>query len=252
MAKKIANITILRYRTSQPTKIFVTTMLEPMTGLFNNSRLLILDFSQIPTDALPEENIQKYFEECKAQGQDPRLPANRQRFNDRLLEKLDVRYLVSRYGEDRIAMLEGSSIAKDRRTIHLGIDIFASNQEIVYAPCDGKIVRTNEESENHSFGHFLIFKPNDNSVPYILFGHLAANPRQPGTVYAGEPIAKLGDYINHENGGWSRHLHLQMLTELPPADQAPPGYGLMDVFTQELQQQFPDPMPYFPEWHIGA
>jgi hypothetical protein len=230
----------------------MSAMHEPLAGLFSSSKLLILDFAQIPDDALPEENIQKFFMECEAQGQDPTLPVNRQRFNNNLLEKSNVRYLVSRYGEDRAAMLKGSSIARDQRTVHLGIDIFTRDQEVVCAPCDGKIVCTSEEPENHSFGHFLIFKPADESLPYMLFAHLAANPRQPGQIMAGEAFAKLGDYANHENGGWSRHLHLQMLTELPKNQQAPPGYTQSGAFSPEIKRQFPDPLQYFPDWRVNA
>jgi murein DD-endopeptidase MepM/ murein hydrolase activator NlpD len=226
------------------------TLKEPVKELFTSSKLLILDFKEIPENISLEENIQTYFEACEAKGIDPRKPKNRQRFNGRLLTKANVRYLVSRYGENRVAMLTGSQIAKEDRTLHLGVDIFCKELEIVYAPCDGTIVRIGQELEDHSFGYYLILQPDDAQVPYIFFGHLSSEVKKPGKVKAGDPIAKLGDYIKKENGGWSRHLHLQMLKTLPERGQAPIGYSTPIDITVN-RSKFPDPMHYFTQWRVS-
>ena len=84
---------------------------------------------------------------------------------------------------------------------------------------------------------------------YIFFGHLAHDKHAPGNVSAGQQIATLGDYVDNENGGWSRHLHLQILTKLPPEGAAPDGYVSKDVLA-EAQKLYPDPKDYFPNWHI--
>lgn len=221
---------------------------EPLTQLFTSSRLLILDFREIPDNIPADQSIQQYFEDCHKKGIDPRTPALRQEFNNSLLAQSGKRYLIGRYGEDRSSMLRGSSIAKEQRTIHLGVDIFCRDLETVYAPCDGKVVRVGNEPENHSFGHFMIIRPDDASLPYIFFGHLAPDMVKKGRVEAGQAVGSLGDYHNHENGGWSRHLHLQMLRSISP--KGPPvGYASGADFVA-FQKTIPNPLAYFPEWKI--
>lgn len=221
---------------------------EPLENLFSKSRLLILDFNDISPNTKTVENISLYFRECLKKGVDPKLPENRQKFNNSMLNSTGARYLVSRYGENRASMLAGSSISKENRTIHLGIDIFCKNLETVYAPFDGDIVISGNEPENHSFGYYLILKPQDKSLPFFFFGHLSANTIKLGKVKAGDPIAVLGDFINHENGGWSRHLHLQAINDFDP-NNIPLGYSSIDKF-KELSKMYPDPLKYFPSWDI--
>jgi murein DD-endopeptidase MepM/ murein hydrolase activator NlpD len=224
-------------------------MFEPMAELFTRSRLLVLDFTQIPANTKDEENIAVYFHDMESQGLNPRLAEHRQAFNTRLLERTDARYLVSQYSEDRSAMLTGSAIAAEGRTYHLGLDIFARKQEKVFAPCDGEIVRSEYEPGLHNYGNFLILRPDDTSLPYIFFGHLATNKHSVSHVKAGDQIARLGSYEQLENGGWSIHLHLQLLTDLPPVGEAPIGYSTKLALTQN-QQRFPNPEDIFPTWHI--
>ncbi|MGH7158122.1 MAG: peptidoglycan DD-metalloendopeptidase family protein [Candidatus Saccharimonadales bacterium] len=221
----------------------------PMTDLFNRSKLMILDFYQIPADIPAIQNIQTFFEECTAKGINPRLPENRQKFNNNMLDSAGMRYLVSRYGEDRSAMLTGSSIAKEGRTLHMGIDIFCKDQETIYAPCDGVIVRASRERQDHSYGYYATIQPDENPGVYIFLGHLSQDLPVPGPVKEGEVIARIGDYRDNENGGWSRHLHLQIITELPPAGQAPLGYSSVADFAAN-SQKYPDPTQFFPNWHI--
>ncbi|MEO5627469.1 MAG: peptidoglycan DD-metalloendopeptidase family protein [Candidatus Saccharimonadales bacterium] len=223
-------------------------MQEPLKNLFNASKLLILNFDQIPDDIPASENIQHFFEQSTTLGIDPKTPNQRQQFNNQMIKDTGRRYIVSRYGEDRRAMLAGSSIAKEGRTIHLGVDIFSKNLEAVYAPCDGEVICYGQEPESHSFGHYLVFKPSLD-IPYIFFAHLDGQPKKLGAVKAGDQIAKLGDYETGENGGWSRHLHLQMMTKLSPNCQAPLGYASQETFP-ELSKIYPSPMTYFPKWKL--
>jgi murein DD-endopeptidase MepM/ murein hydrolase activator NlpD len=220
---------------------------EPLPELFTRSKLMILDFSEIPAGARDEENIRLFFEDCEKRGLNARLPENRQQFNNRMLESTGARYLVSRYAEDRSAMLTGSQIAKEGRTLHMGIDIFSKNLEPVFAPCDGQIVRTGFEDEDHSYGHYLIIKPAEDIGAYIFMGHLSKGLPAPGRIKAGERIATLGNFVHNENGGWSRHLHLQFITELPPTSQTPIGYSTKAAFPKN-SQRFPDPFGFLPEW----
>lgn len=221
---------------------------EIVPEMFSRSRLMYLDFAEIPQDTPDEENIARYFETCRAQGVDPTLPANRQRFNNQLLARSGARYLVSRYAEDRSAMLAGSQIAAEGRTYHLGIDIFSKDLEPVLAPAAGHIVRTGREPGEHSYGNYLIFKPVD-TEHYLFLGHLGLM-RSPGSAEpAGRQIALLGDFATNQNGGWSRHLHLQILTELPPDGETPIGYSTHEDLEANTER-FPNPLKLFPDWQI--
>lgn len=222
-------------------------MQEPLEQLFTRSQLMILDFSQIPLDAPHTSNIELFFKDSEAEGLNPRLPENRQRFNNDMLDATGARYLVSRYGEDRRAMLAGSTIAAQGRTLHMGVDIFAKDTETVYAPCDGQIVQVGREPGDHTFGYYAILKPKDIDT-YMFFGHLSKDQPTLGPVKAGQPFARLGDYRNQENGGWSRHLHLQVFVQLPKDGQPLVGYSTRADFAAN-SRRFPDPMVYFPDWH---
>lgn len=226
-------------------------MRELMEELFSLSKSMVLDFSKIPSGKPDHENIQKYFEACEAQGINPRSARSRQLFNNRLLDESGKRYLISHYGEDRSSMLTGSSIAKEGRTLHLGIDIFCRDLELVYAPFDGEIVQVGREPEHHSFGYYSILKSSeDQGMPYMFLGHLGTQAlSQPGKVKAGDVIGRLGDFATKENGGWSRHLHVQMCADLPLQGVAPVGYATEDQF-EDAQKRFPSPFPYFPDWKI--
>lgn len=222
--------------------------LAPLTDMFTRSKLMILDFAHIPEDLPSKENIQLFFEQQTKLGKNPRLPEHRQVFNNNMLSATNARYLVSQYGEDRSAMLAGSVIAKEGRTLHMGVDIFSKDLEIVYAPCDGEIMRAAYEEQDHGYGHYVIFKPDDADF-YFFFGHLSKDLPVLGPVKAGQIIAKLGDYHQQENGGWTRHLHLQICKDLPPEGKTPIGYSTKGSFA-ENNQKFPNPFDYFPEWKV--
>jgi len=224
-------------------------MHELLADLYQSSRLMVLDFADIPDGTPPTENIQHFFETCESQDINPRLPEHRQAFNDQLLAHTGARYLVSRYGEDRKAMLVGSKIASEGRTLHMGIDIFCQNLETVFAPCHGSIMRIGREPENHSYGHYLIFRPDHLKGVYFFLGHLSKEPPRLGPVRAGMPIAQVGDFASNENGGWSRHLHLQIIRNLPAPNQTPEGYATSGNFAA-ASRAWPNPLPYFPEWYI--
>lgn len=222
---------------------------EPLEEMFSSSKLLVLDFAQITKDAIPKESIQHFFEDCQKKGVNPRTPESRQKFNDRLIRNSGFKYLIGNYGEDRSVMLSGTQIAAEGRTIHIGTDVFASGLESVYCPCDGEIVRTGYEKRAQGYGHYLIVKPANINNLYLFFGHLGKELPPVGGVRRGEKIAWLGDFKNNENGGWSRHLHLQMMRNLPPASETPIGYSTKADF--ELNsRRYPNPLNYFKNLHF--
>jgi murein DD-endopeptidase MepM/ murein hydrolase activator NlpD len=222
---------------------------EVLPELFSRSEILIWNFADL-TAADKHKNIQKYMQEQEAIGHDPRGAFHRQQFNEGVLRHSQGRYLIGRYLEDRRDILgHGSHMAEEGRTYHLAIDIFSQNQEPVMAPCDGEIVVSSYEPGLHNYGNYLIFEPEDRSLPYLFFGHLAGNKHEVGNVKAGQQIAQLGSFEHLENGGWSVHLHLQLLTELPPEGEAPIGYSSLANLDKN-RRLFPDPLTLFPRWQI--
>lgn len=221
---------------------------ELLPELFTRSQAIILDFNQISSNTPSYQNIQEYFKSAQANNMNPRLPENRQKFNDNMIQNSKARYLIGRYGEDRIAMLADTPAGKQGRTIHMAIDIFSQNLEPVYAPCDGEIIRSDYEEGFGEYGHYLIFKP-ANEEYYIFLGHLAADRVGLGQVKGGELLAHLGDYYNNENGGWSRHLHLQLAKKMPIEGKTPDGYSTKEDFEKNALL-YPSPMNYFPEWRV--
>ncbi len=225
-------------------------LVEVMPELFTRSEVLIWNFTEINREYDEYKNIQQYMKEQELAGKDPRDAFHRQAFNKRVLNNTNSRYLIGRYGENRVDILgHGSHMAKEGRTYHLAIDIFSQDREPVFAPCDGEIVVSEYEPGLHNYGNYLILRPDDESLPYIFFGHLAKDKRSLGRVIAGEQIARLGSYEQLENGGWSIHLHLQLLTDLPSKGQAPIGYSTLADLPKN-KRLFPDPQDLFPQWQV--
>lgn len=222
---------------------------EPLPEVFNSSTLLVLDPARINPGTEPEDNIHTVFEAYERQGVSPRLPKYRQQFTDNFLDRHKVRYAVGGYGEDRSLMLVGTLIAQEGRCIHLGLDAWSRSLEPLLAPCDGQIIRTGYEEQAFGYGHYLIFQPTDKTMPYIFFGHLGSDLPRLEAVKAGMEIARLGDWRNNENGGWARHVHIQMLWELPPESQTPIGYSSRADFLMN-SKKYPNPSDYFKDWRF--
>lgn len=223
-------------------------MKELLPDMFVSSKKLVLDFANIDGGTPDVLNIQKYFASCQQTGKNPRLPENRQEFNDKALRASNMRYLVSGYSENRVAMLADTQIAKEGRTYHLGVDIFSADLEPVLAPADGMIIRTGYEEGFGGYGFYSIFQADDGTI--LFLGHLSSTElHSEGYVKAGQVIARVGDFSNNENGGWSRHLHIQLLNELPASETTPIGYSSLDNLEQNLKN-FPNPLNLFPDWQL--
>jgi len=215
---------------------------EIFPGLRTESRVMVLDFVRIPDDLPPSQRIDTFFQMTEAAGINPRLPEERQRFNNALLSQTGGKYLIGQYLENRIAMLAGSSIAEEGRTYHLGIDVFTSGLDSLHTPAAGKVARIGREPGKHSYGYYAIVEHLfGNQRLYAFYGHLSSKLPEVGTVVgAGQPFAQLGDFVGDENGGWSRHVHVQLLRELPEDTEPPIGYSSLENLSMN-SERFPDP-----------
>lgn len=130
-------------------------------------------------------------------------------------------YGIGIYGEKRsvyTAAQFADAASAERRTRHLGIDVFAPAGAPVHAPFAGRVHTVAYNADPLDYGHTLILEHRtDGGVPfYTLYGHLGGSLpdllSEGQTVAAGDLIAHLGDW--HENGGWASHLHFQVMTDM--------------------------------------
>jgi 4-aminobutyrate aminotransferase-like enzyme/Ser/Thr protein kinase RdoA (MazF antagonist) len=130
---------------------------------------------------------------------------------------------IGRYNEARLlytSPLFGASEnpTEERRTIHLGIDLFAAPGTPIHAPLDGVVHAVAINTAPLDYGPLAILRhvTDDGLEFFTLYGHLARDtfdtlqPEQ--RVARGEPFANIGDI--YENGGWAPHLHFQIIVDL--------------------------------------
>jgi 4-aminobutyrate aminotransferase-like enzyme len=141
---------------------------------------------------------------------------------DEQLKSASAKIAVGRYLEPRLLydsdLFAAKSFECERRTIHLGMDLFAAAGTRVVAPLDGEVFLCNDNNAPLDYGPLVILKhvTGDGDNFYSLYGHLARaslEPLHPGQkIKAGEAFARLGE--PHENVGWPPHLHFQLMTDL--------------------------------------
>ena len=122
------------------------------------------------------------------------------------------------YAEPRLiytdkAFYKGPFKASNRRTVHIGVDIFAPAGTRVHAPLNATVEAVENRKDNLDYGGLVILRhETEKGAPFFtLYGHL--NPESVGALTAGQLIEKgqviaaLGE--QQHNGGWAPHLHFQ-------------------------------------------
>lgn len=153
-------------------------------------------------------------------GEHPDMPAFSDRAFDAWFAAKGVPYGLGSYGEKRSVYATdqfADSASPERRTLHLGIDVFAPAMTPVLAPLPGRVAHLTYNADPLDYGHTLILEHDADGTPfYTLYGHLAGtlpSLLSLGDIVApGQVIAHLGDW--HENGGWAAHIHFQIMTDL--------------------------------------
>ncbi len=134
--------------------------------------------------------------------------------------------LAGGYGEARSfyaadAFSFEGNCGKEYRTIHLGLDVWLPTDTAIHAPIGGTIVGLQNNDHKRDYGPTVILQHRYDTDSgehhfYTLYGHLGRKTldlHQLGdTVAAGQLLAWVGE--NHENGGWSPHLHFQIMHDL--------------------------------------
>jgi len=130
---------------------------------------------------------------------------------------------IGRYDEARLVYTEpafgsGPRPTDERRTIHLGIDLFVPAGTPVYAPLDGTVEAFADHTARQDYGPVIALRhaAGDGQPFFTLWGHLSRESLDGLAV--GRPVprgARVG-WIGAppENGDWPPHLHLQVITDL--------------------------------------
>src|SRR5713226_3765478 len=130
---------------------------------------------------------------------------------------------VGRYDEPRLvytsALFGASNNPTDeRRTVHLGIDLFVEPGTRLRAPLDGVVCVTANNVASLDYGPLVILQheTGDGEIFFTLYGHLTketlAGLKVGQRVGRGEEFARVG--ATEENGGWTPHVHFQVILDL--------------------------------------
>ncbi len=158
-----------------------------------------------------------------------------------------VTYGLGSYGENRSVYQTpqfADPASPERRTRHLGIDVFAPAGTPVHAPLPGRVAVVSYNADPLDYGNTLILEHNAGAAPFwTLYGHLAGTLpdlcRVGNDVVPGQIIAHLGDWP--ENGGWAAHLHFQVMTDMLE-QRGGNFFGVGHVGLWDIWQQIcPDP-----------
>ena len=168
------------------------------------------------------------------------------------MHKSGTGFAFGRYLEDR-ALYDNDNFAGsdggERRTVHLGIDLFCAAGTAVHAPLEGQLAIVANNTGELDYGPLLVLKHRAGSREFFsLYGHLElqsiADRREGQVVRAGEVIASIG--APPENGNWPPHLHFQLILGLLGLGRDFPGvaYRSQLDFWRRLS---PSPAVFFPE-----
>jgi 4-aminobutyrate aminotransferase-like enzyme/Ser/Thr protein kinase RdoA (MazF antagonist) len=130
---------------------------------------------------------------------------------------------IGRYDEARLlyrSALFGANDrpTDDRRTIHLGIDLFVAPGARVYAPLDGVVHAMANNDAPQDYGPVVILKHavGEGLEFFTLYGHLSRETlkelKVEQRIPQRHPFARVGEA--YENGGWVPHLHFQVIVDL--------------------------------------
>ncbi len=128
---------------------------------------------------------------------------------------------IGRYREPRVlysAPAFGAPRDRNRRTVHMGVDVFVPPGTPVYAWLDGTVHTVRDNAAPLDYGPVVILqhRTDDGDIFHTLYGHLsreslAALPVGRG-VRRGEAFATIGSA--EVNGGWTPHIHFQVIADL--------------------------------------
>ena len=171
---------------------------------------------------------------------------------NRSMADAGTEFAFGRYGEPRdLYYTENFAGSKERRDLHLGLDVFCVAGTTVSSPLDGMIEIVANKTSELDYGPMLILRHETGSgTPFFtLYGHLlqtsVAGRTAGDIVAAGEKIAEVGS--PPENGNWPPHLHIQIITDLLDLGADFPGVAYRSQQSVWLELS-PSPALFFPRY----
>jgi 4-aminobutyrate aminotransferase-like enzyme/Ser/Thr protein kinase RdoA (MazF antagonist) len=170
-------------------------------------------------------------------GADPRNVATPEltELGERELRASGATYAFGGYGEARMlyssaAFETGARPTDERRTIHLGVDLWLAAGSPIYAPLDGTVAILANNAASKDYGPLIVLEhaAGDGQPFYTLYGHLSLDTLdglQVGrAVTRGQRIGAIG--APPTNGDWPAHLHFQIILDLLDLGRDFPGVAL--------------------------
>ncbi|HEX8837888.1 MAG TPA: aminotransferase class III-fold pyridoxal phosphate-dependent enzyme [Candidatus Acidoferrum sp.] len=139
------------------------------------------------------------------------------------MKRAGVRVGVGRYNEARplySSALFGSveNPVSERRTIHLGIDLFVEPGTALRAPLDGVVHIIANNAAPQDYGPLVILRHETacGEEFFTLYGHLTSQTL--AALKVGQHLPRGQEFAHvgapEENGGWPPHVHFQILLDL--------------------------------------
>ena len=149
-----------------------------------------------------------------------------------VLRAAGTRIGIGRYDEPRLLytapfFASGPGPNDERRTVHIGLDLFADAGTPVHAPLNGVVHAFAENAVAQDYGPVILLRhATDDGTPFFtLYGHLSRESldgmKAGRAIARGEQFATLG--APDVNVGWTPHLHLQIITDTLGLDTDYPG-----------------------------
>ncbi|MBT4890567.1 MAG: aminotransferase class III-fold pyridoxal phosphate-dependent enzyme, partial [Rhodospirillales bacterium] len=154
---------------------------------------------------------------------------------------------IGRYREDRSVYTSDNfktDNPDERRTVHLGIDIFMPAGTQIFAPLDGKVAAFHDNASDLDYGPIIILEHStDDGTPFwTKYGHLnrvsLVGLSIDKEIKKGEAFARMGPFP--ENGNWPPHVHFQILTHM--MDMGCDIHGVASISSLDIWESIsPDP-----------
>lgn len=126
---------------------------------------------------------------------------------------------IGGYLENRVIYRRSTHFNKEeeKRSVHLGVDIWTHYRFPIFAPLEGKIHSFRDNNNFGDYGPTIVLEHQiENEKFYTLYGHLSRESLDGLSVGKFLPKGtKMGEIGNFpENGDWPPHLHFQVITDM--------------------------------------
>lgn len=169
----------------------------------------------------------------------------------REMGRAGVKVGVGRYDEARLLYAsplfgQGAAATDERRTVHLGVDLFVEPGSRIYAPLPGEVYILVKNDAPQDYGPLLVLKhQTGGGIPFFtLYGHLSEDTLT--RLKVGQKVAEFDEIARvgspPSNGDWAPHLHFQVVLDLLGLGRDFPG--VCRASEREMWKTLsPDPNP---------